>query len=68
MLLYALVIEKSIDLGNFMSSNIMKCAKHSSASLYYPSLITALCAAGGVQNKLNEESLAPISAITDNKV
>ena len=33
--------------------------------LYYPSLITVLCAASGVQYGPNEESLAPMSAITD---
>ena len=39
-LLYALVTEMSIDLGKFLSFHIMQCAKHPSASLYYPSLIT----------------------------
>ena len=37
-------------------------------SLYYSSLITALCAASEVQYGPNEDSLAPMSVITDNKV
>ena len=37
-------------------------------SLFYPSLIIAMCAASGVQYGLNEESLAPMSATMDNKV
>ena len=36
-------------------------------SLYYPSLIIALCTASGVQYGPNKESLASMSAITDNK-
>ena len=51
-----------------MSFHIIQSAKNSSMSLYYLSLITALCAASGVQYGPNEESLAPILAITDNKV
>ncbi|KAL5571185.1 hypothetical protein UlMin_020782 [Ulmus minor] len=37
-------------------------------SLFYPSLITALCVAAGVQYGANEESLAPMAALSDNKV
>ena len=37
-------------------------------SLFYPSLITAICVASGVQYRPNEESLAHISVIMDNKV
>ena len=46
----------------------MQCSKHQSMSLFYPSLITALCVAAGVQYGPNEESLAPMAAITDTKV
>ena len=37
-------------------------------SLFYPSLITTLCVANGVQYGLNKEFLAPKSAIIDTKV
>ena len=37
-------------------------------SLFYPSLITTICASSGVQYGLNEKVLAPMSSITDNKV
>ena len=67
-LLYSIVTGKSLDLGKFLSSHIIQCAKHTSMSLFYPSLIIAMCAASGVQYGLNEESLAPMSAIMDNKV
>ena len=67
-LLYCIVTGKSLDLGKFLSSHIMQCAKHNSMSLFYPSLIIALSATVGVQYGPNEESLAPMSAITDNKV
>ena len=67
-LLYCLVTEKSLDLGKFLSSHIMQCSKHHSMSLFYLSLITALCVAAGVQYSPNEESLAPMAALTDNKV
>ena len=67
-LLYSLVSEQSLDLGKFLSSNIMLCCKHSSMSLFYPSLITALCVAAGVEYGPNEEFLAPMAAITDTKV
>ena len=67
-LLYCLVTEKSLDLGKFLSSYIMQCSKHHSMSLFYSSLITALCVAAGVQYGPNEESLAPMATITDTKV
>ena len=67
-LIYAIVIKKSIYLGKYLCSHIIQCAKHSSMSLFYPSLITALCAKSGVQYGPNEESLVPMSTITDNKV
>ena len=68
LLLYSIVTEKSIDLVNFLSSHILQCGKHSSMSLFYPSLITALGATSWVQYGLNEEFLAPMLAITNNKV
>ena len=67
-LLYAIVTEKSIDLGKFLSSHILQYAKHLTMSLFYPSLIIALCVANGVQYGPNEEFLAAMSAITDTKV
>ena len=67
-LLYAIVTKKSVALGNFLSSHIIQCAKHSNMSLFDPSLITALCAANGVQYEPNEEFLALMFAITDAKV
>ena len=47
-LLYFLVIGKSLDVGRFISSHIVQCYKHQSMSLFYPSLITALCVAARV--------------------
>ena len=67
-LLYCLITEKSLDLGKFLSSHIMQCSKHHSMSLFYPSLITTLYVAVGVQYGPNEESLAPMATITDTKV
>ena len=66
-LLYSIVTGKSLDLGKFLSSHIIQC-DNSSMSLFYLSLITVMCTASGVQYGPNEESLAPMSAITDNKV
>ena len=59
---------KSLDVERFISSHIVQCYKHQSMSLFFPSLITALCVAAGVQYGANEESLAPMAALTDNKV
>ena len=67
-ILYCLMTGKSLDVGRFISSHIVQCYKHQSMSLFYPSLITALCVAAGVQYGANEESLAPMAALTDNKV
>ena len=67
-LIYSIVTGKSLDLGKFLSSHIIQCAKHSSMSLFYLPLITAMCVASGIQYGPNEESLAPMSAITNNKV
>ena len=53
-LLYAIVTGKSINLGKFLSSHILQCAKHLTMSLFYPSLITALCVTNGVQYGPNE--------------
>ena len=47
-LIYSIVTGKSLDLGKFLSSHIIQCAKQSSMSLFYPSLITAMCATSGV--------------------
>ena len=66
-LLYCLVTGKSLDVGRFISSHIVQCYKHQSMSLFYPSLITTLCVAAGVQYGANEESLAPMAALTNNK-
>ena len=67
-LLYCLMTGKSLDVGRFISSHIVQCYKHQSMSLFFPSLITALCVAAGVQYGANEESLAPMATLTDNKV
>ena len=67
-LLYAIVTEKSIDLGKCLSSHIIQCTKHSTMCPFYPSLITAICVANGVQYGPNEEFLAPMFAITNDKV
>ncbi len=67
-LLYCLVTGKSLDVGKFMSSHIVQCYKHQTMSLFYPSLITALCVAAGVQFGAEDESLAPMAALTDNKI
>ena len=47
-LLYCLVTGKSLDVGRFMLSHIVQYYKHQSMSLFYPSLITALCVTAGV--------------------
>ena len=47
-LIYSIVTGKYLDLGKFLSSHIIQCAKQSSMSLFYPSLITAMCATSGV--------------------
>ena len=67
-ILYCLVTGKSLDVGRFISSHIVQCYKHQSMSLFYPSLITALCVAAAVQYGANEESLAPMASLRDNKV
>ena len=67
-LLYCLMTGKSLDVGKFISSQIVQCYKHQSMSLFFPSLITALCVAAGVQYGANEESLAPMAALTDQRI
>ena len=67
-LLYCLMTGKSLDVGRFISSHIVQCYKHQSMSLFFPSLITALCVAAGVQYGPNEESLAPMAALTDQRI
>ena len=67
-LLYCLMTGKSLDVGKFISSHIVQCYKHQSMSLFFPSLITALCVAAGVQYGANEESLAPMAALTDQRI
>ena len=53
-LFYCIVTRKSLDLGKFISSHIVQCSKHHSMSLFYPSLIAALCTIAGVEWGPNE--------------
>ena len=67
-LIYCLATGRSVDVGHFMSAQIEHCYKQQSMSLFFPSLITALCVASGVQFEASEETLAPMAALTDNKI
>ena len=54
-LLYVILSEKSIDVGNLLFSSIIYSSRTSAAGLYYQSLITALCAKAGVQWNVGDE-------------
>ncbi|GMN69096.1 hypothetical protein TIFTF001_038155 [Ficus carica] len=50
-LLFAIVVGRKLDVGGVISEQIGVCASRQSGSLWFPSLITSLCLAQGVEPK-----------------
>lgn len=67
-LIYCIVTGRSVDVGHFISAQIENCYKQQSMSLFFPSVVTALCVASGVQFEAYEETLAPMAALNDIKI
>ncbi|MFQ6655676.1 hypothetical protein Gotur_026126 [Gossypium turneri] len=53
LLLYAILIEKSINVGKIILKEIHDCAKKKAGSAYFPSLITSLCLKACVKTQAN---------------
>ncbi|KAK5802802.1 hypothetical protein PVK06_030425 [Gossypium arboreum] len=53
LLLYANLIEKSINVGKIILKEIHDCAKKQAGSAYFPSLITSLCLRAHVKTQAN---------------
>ncbi|KAK5824934.1 hypothetical protein PVK06_019725 [Gossypium arboreum] len=53
LLLYAVLIEKSINVGKIILKEIYNCAKKKTGSAYFPSLITSLCLRARVKTQAN---------------
>ncbi|MFQ6648155.1 hypothetical protein Gotur_021672, partial [Gossypium turneri] len=53
LLLYAILIEKSINVGKLILKEIHDCAKKKAGSVYFPSLITSLCLKARVKTQAN---------------
>ncbi|MFQ6643385.1 hypothetical protein Gotur_018389 [Gossypium turneri] len=53
LLLYAILIEKSINVGKIILKEIHDCAKKKAGSAYFPSLITSLCLKARVKTQAN---------------
>ncbi|MFQ6624215.1 hypothetical protein Gotur_003638 [Gossypium turneri] len=53
LLLYTILIEKSINVGKIILKEIHDCAKKKVESAYFPSLITSLCYRGRVKTQEN---------------
>ncbi|MFQ6671557.1 hypothetical protein Gotur_036068, partial [Gossypium turneri] len=52
-LLYAILTEKSINVGKIILKEIHDCAKKKAGSAYFPSLITSLCLRTRVKTQAN---------------
>ncbi|MFQ6629083.1 hypothetical protein Gotur_006777 [Gossypium turneri] len=53
LLLYAILTEKSINVGKIILKKIHDCAKKKAGSAYFPSLITSLCLRARVKTQAN---------------
>ncbi|MFQ6666089.1 hypothetical protein Gotur_032584 [Gossypium turneri] len=53
LLLYAILTEKSINVGKIILKEIHDCAKKKTGSAYFPSLITSLCLRARVKTQAN---------------
>ncbi|MFQ6652653.1 hypothetical protein Gotur_024413, partial [Gossypium turneri] len=53
LLLYAILREKSINVGKIILKEIHDCAKKKTGSSYFPSLITSLCLRARVKTQAN---------------
>ncbi|TYH88163.1 hypothetical protein ES332_D01G168900v1 [Gossypium tomentosum] len=53
LLLYAILTEKSINVGKIILKEIHNCAKKKAGSVYFPSLITSLCLKACVKTQAN---------------
>ncbi|KAK5825406.1 hypothetical protein PVK06_020236 [Gossypium arboreum] len=53
LLLYAILTEKSINVGKIILKEIYDCAKKKTGSAYFPSLITSLCLRARVKRQAN---------------
>ncbi|MFQ6631265.1 hypothetical protein Gotur_008892, partial [Gossypium turneri] len=53
LLLYAILIEKSINVGKIILKEIHDCAKKKAGSAYFSSLITSLCLKARVKTQAN---------------
>ncbi|MFQ6656258.1 hypothetical protein Gotur_026451 [Gossypium turneri] len=53
LLLYAILTEKSINVGKIILKEIHDCAKKKAVSAYFPSLITSLCLKAHVKTQAN---------------
>ncbi|KAK5845388.1 hypothetical protein PVK06_001566 [Gossypium arboreum] len=53
LLLYAILTEKSINVGKIILKKIYDCAKKKTRSAYFPSLITSLCLRAHVKTQAN---------------
>ncbi|MFQ6648171.1 hypothetical protein Gotur_021200 [Gossypium turneri] len=53
LLLYAILTEKSINVGKIILKEILDCAKKKVGSVYFPSLITSLCLRARVKTQAN---------------
>ncbi|MBA0756332.1 hypothetical protein Gogos_005386 [Gossypium gossypioides] len=53
LLLYAIMIERSINVGKIILKEIHDCARQKLGSVYFPSLITSLCLTAQVKTKAN---------------
>ena len=64
LLLFSILNEKSINVGNIIVEEIRYCAPRNSGSLFFPSLITQLCLKAGVPVSSEEERICNKGAIT----
>ena len=63
-LLLAIVVGRKINVGDVISEQIGVCAGRQSGGLWFPSLITSLCLAQGVEVSSEEEKLKTSGPIT----
>ncbi|GMN66871.1 hypothetical protein TIFTF001_035931 [Ficus carica] len=63
-LLFAIVVGRKINVGDVISEQISVCAGRQSGGLWFPSLITSLCLAQGVEISSEEEKLKATAPIT----
>ena len=63
-LIYAILMSLSIDVGQVMFNSIIHTVKHK-LGLYFPSLITQLCIQAGFQYSSDDESQYPKKPLND---